>query len=49
MQTPDVRTKLDGIGADGTISRSPEEFAALVRADTARYAKIVKDIGLKID
>ena len=49
MQTPDVRAKLEGIGADGTVSRSPEEFAALVRADTARYAKIVKDIGLKID
>jgi tripartite-type tricarboxylate transporter receptor subunit TctC len=49
MQTPDVKTKLEGIGADGTVSRSPEEFAALVRADTARYAKIVKDIGLKID
>jgi tripartite-type tricarboxylate transporter receptor subunit TctC len=49
MQTPEVRSKLDGIGADGTVSRSPEEFAALVRADTARYAKIVKDIGLRID
>jgi tripartite-type tricarboxylate transporter receptor subunit TctC len=49
MQMPDVKAKLEGIGADGTISRSPEEFAALVRADTARYAKIVKDIGLKID
>ena len=49
MQTPDVKSKLDGIGADGTVSRSPEEFAALVRADTARYAKIVKEIGLKID
>ena len=49
MQTPDVRAKLEGIGADGTVSRSPEEFAALVRADTARYAKIVKEIGLKID
>src|SRR5438128_3987043 len=34
MQTPDVRAKLEGIGADGTVSRSPEEFAALVRADT---------------
>ena len=49
MQTPDTKAKLEGIGADGTVSRSPEEFAALVRADTARYAKIVKDIGLKID
>ena len=33
----------------GTVSRSPAEFAALVRADTARYAKIVKDIGLKVE
>ncbi len=49
MQTPEVKAKLEGIGADGTISRSPQDFAALVRADTARYAKIVKDIGLKID
>ena len=49
MQTPDVRSKLEGIGADGSYSRSPEEFAALVRSDTARYAKIVKDVGLKID
>jgi tripartite-type tricarboxylate transporter receptor subunit TctC len=49
MQTPDVRSKLEGIGADGSVSRSPAEFAALVRSDTARYAKIVKDIGLKID
>jgi tripartite-type tricarboxylate transporter receptor subunit TctC len=49
MQTPDTRARLEGIGADGTVSRSPAEFAALVRADTARYAKIVKDIGLKID
>jgi tripartite-type tricarboxylate transporter receptor subunit TctC len=49
MQTADTKSKLEGIGADGTVSRSPEEFAALVRADTARYAKIVKDIGLKID
>ena len=49
MQQPDVRAKLEGIGADGSVSRSPAEFAALVRADTARYAKIVKDIGLKLD
>jgi tripartite-type tricarboxylate transporter receptor subunit TctC len=49
MQSPEARSKLEGIGADGTVSRSPEEFAALVRSDTARYAKIVKDIGLRIE
>src|SRR5260221_584832 len=34
---------------NGSVSRSPEEFAVLVRADTARYAKIVKEIGIRID
>ena len=46
---PAVKAKMEGIGADGTWSKSPAEFAALVRSDTARYAKIVKDIGLKLD
>ena len=49
MQPAGTRSKLEGVGADGTVSRSPEEFAALVRADTARYAGIVKSIGLRID
>src|SRR5438552_4716430 len=49
MQSPETRSKLEGVGADGTVSRSPEELAALVRADTARHAGIVKSIGLKID
>jgi len=49
MQAPDTRTRLAGAGADGTITRTSEEFAAMVRADIARYAKIIKDAGLKID
>jgi tripartite-type tricarboxylate transporter receptor subunit TctC len=41
-------------GATGTtaaaqVATSPADFSAVVRADTARYAKIVKDIGLKLD
>jgi tripartite-type tricarboxylate transporter receptor subunit TctC len=49
MRTPDVHEKLQGIGADGSVSKSPAEFAALVRADTARYAKIARENGLRID
>ena len=49
MHTPDVHEKLQGIGADGSVSKSPAEFAALVRADTARYAKIARENGLRID
>jgi tripartite-type tricarboxylate transporter receptor subunit TctC len=49
MQTPEVKAKLEGIGADGSVSRSPQEYAALVKADAERYARVIKDIGLKID
>jgi tripartite-type tricarboxylate transporter receptor subunit TctC len=49
MRTADVHEKLQGIGADGSVSKSPAEFAALVRADTARYAKIARENGLRID
>ena len=49
MQAPETRVRLGEIGVDDTVTRSPEEFAAIVRADTARYAKVVKDAGLKID
>jgi tripartite-type tricarboxylate transporter receptor subunit TctC len=45
----DMRARLEGIGADATVSRSPAEFAALVRSDTARYARLVKEIGLQMD
>lgn len=49
MQLPETRVKLAEIGADDTVTRTPEEFAAIVRADTARYARVVKEAGLKID
>ena len=49
MQAPETHAKLKEIGVDDTITHSPEAFAALVRADTARYAKVVKDAGLRID
>jgi tripartite-type tricarboxylate transporter receptor subunit TctC len=49
MQTPDVRARLAEAGADETVTRTPAEFAAIVRNDTARYAKIVKQAGLRID
>jgi tripartite-type tricarboxylate transporter receptor subunit TctC len=49
MQAPEVRARLTEVGADETVTRTPAEFAAIVRADTARYAKIVKRAGLRID
>jgi tripartite-type tricarboxylate transporter receptor subunit TctC len=49
IQAPGTRERLVENGFDGTVTRSPEEFAAMVRADIVRYAKVVKDAGLQID
>jgi len=49
MQAPDSRERLVEIGFDGTVTRTPEEFAAMVREDIVRYARVVKDAGLQID
>ncbi len=49
LQAPDVRERLAALGVDQTVTRSPEEFAALVRADIVRYAKVVKAANVRID
>ena len=49
IQAPGTRERLVENGFDGTVTRTPEEFAAMVRADIVRYAKLVKDAGLQID
>lgn len=49
IQAPGTRERLVENGFDGTVTRTPEEFAAMVRADILRYAKLVKDAGLRID
>jgi len=35
-------------GAD-SISNSPEQFAAMLRAELDRYGKVVKTLGLRLD
>mgnify|MGYP003547808355 CR=1 FL=1 len=49
MQAPGTHERLVDNGFDGTVTRTPEEFAAMVRADVVRYARLVKDAGLQID
>jgi tripartite-type tricarboxylate transporter receptor subunit TctC len=36
------------LGAEPT-GGTPEQFAATIRADTARWAKVVADAGIRID
>jgi tripartite-type tricarboxylate transporter receptor subunit TctC len=49
LQNPETKAKLVEMGADESVTRTPDEFAALVRADIARFAKLVKDAGIKIE
>jgi len=46
VQTPDVRQKLVNDGAD-PVGSAPEEFAAFIRSETAKWAKVAKEIGIK--
>jgi tripartite-type tricarboxylate transporter receptor subunit TctC len=49
LQAPSIRPRLAEMGIDDTVTRTPEEFAALIRSDMARFAKVVKDAGVKIE
>jgi tripartite-type tricarboxylate transporter receptor subunit TctC len=49
LQVPDTRAKLIDMGMDDTVTRSPEEFATLVRNDIAKFAKLVKEAGIKLE
>lgn len=46
VATPEVRDALSNQGAE-PITGTPEEFAAIVRADVAKWARIVKATGAK--
>jgi len=43
-QMPEVRARLDGMGGIDTTQMSPEDFAASVRSDIARYMPVLKNI-----
>ncbi|HJT61021.1 MAG TPA: tripartite tricarboxylate transporter substrate binding protein [Burkholderiales bacterium] len=49
LESPDVKQKLNAAGGLDPYIASPEEFAALIQRDYAKYAKVVKDIGIKLD
>jgi len=47
LNLPDVRERLLAIGAE-PVANSPEEFAAVLRADLAKWAKVVKESGMTL-
>ena len=48
MASADVRERYLSEGGDATV-RGPAEFAALIRSDLPKWAKVVKEAGVRID
>ena len=48
LRLPDVRERMTALGAE-VVGSSPERFAVFQKADTAKWAKVVKTSGAKID
>jgi tripartite-type tricarboxylate transporter receptor subunit TctC len=48
IQAPEIRSKLTEMSADGTKTPTPADFAALVRSDLARFAKLLKEADIKL-
>ena len=46
LRLPEVRERLAGLGADG-VGSTPEEFAAFVRAEHARWGSVIREKGIR--
>lgn len=48
LREPDARERLNSIGAE-PMDNTPEEFAAYINAEMAKWAKVVKTAGIRAD
>ena len=48
LALPDLRAKLADLGVEG-IGNSPDEFAAVIKSEIPKWAKVIKESGIKPD
>jgi tripartite-type tricarboxylate transporter receptor subunit TctC len=48
MNEPEMKKQMTAAGIEAR-SSTPEQFAAAIRADTVKWAKIVKTAGARLD
>ncbi|HWI15040.1 MAG TPA: tripartite tricarboxylate transporter substrate binding protein [Burkholderiales bacterium] len=49
LKMPDVIDRLSTQGGNDLVGNTPEQFAKQIRADLAKYAKLVRDAHVKVD
>ena len=49
LKMPDVVERLATQGGNELVGNTPEEFARVIKNDLAKYAKLVKEAGIKIE
>ena len=49
LESPDVKVKFNGAGGLEPYVAAPDEFDAVIRRDHAKYAKVVRELGIKLD
>ena len=47
MQDAEVRKRFAADGADPTYSKTPDDFAALIRSEVVKWAKVVKNARIE--
>jgi len=48
LQQPDVRESMAKVGAE-IVGNTPDEFAAFIRSERVKYAKVIKDANIKLE
>ena len=49
LASPEVRQKLNTAGGLQPLALKPPEFAALIESDSAKYGKLVRELGITLD
>ena len=49
VQRLDLRTRFAQLGTDLAASASPEEFTAFMKSDYAKWARVIRDAGIRAE
>jgi tripartite-type tricarboxylate transporter receptor subunit TctC len=49
LELPEVKQKMNSAGGLDPYLTTPQEFDAIIRRDYEKYAKVVRDLGIKLD